>query len=124
MKLLIALALLTLIPIAAFADVHDDIAVIDPLQAIALIAATIGATGSAYLGYRKTQGEKFDVGKFFSAWITGIMGAFAMINLGAIPTDANGGSLIGVFLAYLLMGYGVDKGLARLDRAKKKPTAQ
>ena len=86
------------------------------IETIAVGATIIGAIISVVQGYQDNKGTGFSSKKLLSALITAVMGALALVNFGAIPEQTSGLTLIGVFIAYLLLGYGTDKGLARLDK--------
>ena len=96
-------------------DVATDIPII---ESIAVVAVIIGSVISVVDGYtsRTTKTTGFATKKLLSALITSIMGAITMINFGAIPDQTNGLSILGVFVSYLILGWGTDKGLARLDK--------
>src|SRR3990167_2261918 len=54
--------------------------------------------------------------KVISAVITAVLSSLFLVNLGAIPELTNGLTLFGVIITYFILGYGTDKGLARLDK--------
>lgn len=90
----------------------------DIIEYVAVGAVVLGAVIAVIDGYtsKKTAAVGFSIKKLISALTTSIMGAVVLINFGAIPAETNGASILGVFFTYLLIGWGTDKGLARLDK--------
>lgn len=85
-------------------------------EGIALIAAIAGASVSVYEGYSdRPDGEGFSKKKLTSAFITAITSAMLLINFGVIAEEAQNMNMIAFSVAYFLLGYGGDKGLAKLD---------
>ncbi len=90
---------------------------IETIQLIA-VGATIGGSLIAVIqGYADAPKEAtFSIKKLTSAMITAVTGSFLLVNLGMLPSETNGMTLLGVVIAYLVLGYGGDKGLSQLDK--------
>jgi len=91
---------------------------VETLQIIALSATIIGSLVAVGQGYADSP-EGFSVKKLISAIITAVTGSMLLVNLGMVPEQTNGMTILGVFIMYLILGYGADKGLSRLDKNKK-----
>ena len=90
---------------------------IQTLEIIALSATMAGSIIAVGQGYAdRKDGEKFSSKKLLSAIITAVTSSMLLVNLGAIPEQTNGMTIVAVIITYLILGYGADKGLSRLDR--------
>lgn len=87
---------------------------------VAIVAAGLGASFNTIEGYLERKGDatkakKYSVKKLTSALITSIFTAFATINLLQIPDNFATIGYVGIVMTYLIQGYGIDKGLSKLD---------
>ena len=91
------------------------------IQIVALLSTVTGALISVGEGYsNRPEGSGFSGKELLSALITAITGSMFVINLGAVPEQTNGMTLIAVVVMYIILGYGSDKGLSSLSKKKKK----
>ncbi len=87
------------------------------IQIVAIVAAIAGAGVAVAQGIaNKPKEESISAKKILSAVITSIMAALVLINLGAVVEQTDGMTILAIFIAYFLVGYGTDKGLAKLDK--------
>lgn len=90
---------------------------IQTLEIIALSATMAGSIIAVAQGYAdRKDGVGFSSKKLLSAIITAVTSSMLLVNLGAIPEQTNGMTIVAVIISYLILGYGADKGLSRLDR--------
>ena len=116
LSVIVAAALLTTNEVYAQTDIVTNDQV-ETVQVTALSAAIVGSVISVVVGYtERPDGQGFSIKKLLSAIITSVMGSMLLVNLGAIPAETNGMTIVGIFISYLILGYGADKGLARLDK--------
>lgn len=84
-------------------------------ESLAVLATVCGALVSVYPGYKNSQ-EAFSSKKLTSAIITAVMGSITLINFGVIADQSNSMNLVAFLIVYFVLGYGTDKGLAKLDQ--------
>jgi len=78
-------------------------------------AAAAGAIISTIRG-RVHSGQNYSVKKSISALITSVFTAFGIVNLVGAPEQLSQVGWVGLVLANLLLGYGVDQGISDLDK--------
>lgn len=83
---------------------------------IAIVAASAGAVLSTLKGYFGNK-EDYAKGKLASSLIIAILGSYALINFGLLADQVSGLGAVGLFVTYVLLGFGVDQGLSRLDKS-------
>lgn len=114
--ILICIAAGTLITGNAYADT-GDVTVIQNVEYLVVISTIFGSLISVYDGYNKSpDGTAFSKKKLLSAFITAITTSMFLISFDTLPAQVNGMSMIAVCISFFLLGYGGDKGLARLDK--------
>jgi len=88
----------------------------DYLSLWAVSFTILGAVLSVAKGFSKREpGEKFDVGQLMSSLIITVMTAFTMINFQVIADTLTQTGWVGVAIAFLILGFGADQGLSKLD---------
>lgn len=89
----------------------------ETIQLAALIAASSGAILSTISGWWNAPPEVgFKKGKLASSLIIAVFGAFALINFDIIQDQLTNIGLVGLVSTYLMLGFGVDQSLSKLDR--------
>lgn len=113
--------LLALISVGVFATneayAQTDSNVIQNVEYVVVIATMAGALISVYQGYNDAPEEvKFSRKKLLSAMITAITTSMLLINFATLPDTVSGQSLLAISIMFFIVGYGSDKGLAKLDK--------
>lgn len=100
----------------AFAEtsVSSDIQYVELLAVGAAIIGALLAVGQGIADRPKDQ--PISIRKTLSAVITAITASMLIVNLGALPDQIAGMSLVGIAIMFLMIGYGGDKALAKLDK--------
>jgi len=83
---------------------------------LALAAAALGAVASTIQGYKSSNGEGYSAKKLASALISSVFFAFGIVNIAGLQNTENNIGLVGVVITNALLGYGVDKAHAVLDK--------
>ncbi len=84
---------------------------------VAIVAAELGAVASTIQGYWDTpEGTKYSKKKLLSALISSGFTAFGLVNIVGLPTDINTVMWTGLIINNLLIGFGIDKAHAVLDK--------
>jgi len=83
--------------------------------AIAVLAACLGAIGSTIQGYKASE-SSYSKKKLASALISSVFAAFAIVHVSGIETALGQLGMIGVFVSYAILGYGIDKTYSVLDK--------
>lgn len=100
-----------------YAQSGGDVTVVQNVEYIVVISAIIGSLVSVYDGYNKSpEGTTFNKKKLMSAFITAITTSMFLISFNTLPDQVNGMSMVAICVSFFLLGYGGDKGLARLDK--------
>ncbi|MFM7795741.1 MAG: hypothetical protein ACKO7N_03160 [Candidatus Nitrosotenuis sp.] len=86
------------------------------ITALALSAAALGAVASTIQGYKSSNGENYSVRKLTSALISSVFFAFGMVNIAGLQNVASDVGLAGLVVSNALLGYGIDKAHAVLDK--------
>lgn len=82
------------------------------IVAIAVGAASLGAIASTLQGYWATaEGVKYSFKKLFGALIGSVFVSFGVVNLIQIPEQFAAVGYFGLFIAHLILGYGIDKAV-------------
>lgn len=92
---------------------------LDLLQVIAIVSAMFGAALSTFKGHSNTN-EPYNKKMLLSSLIISIMGSLTLINFKMIPEQFNEIGLVGTVIVYLLLGFGADQGLSKLDKARSE----
>lgn len=82
---------------------------------IAVVATMFGAILSTLKGYFGTE-EPYKVNRLISSLIISVMTAFAIVNFGVIQEQLDTVGLVGLIVLQLVIGFGTDQGLSKLDR--------
>ena len=94
-----------------------DVTVVQNVEYMVVISAIVGSLVSVYDGYNKSpDGTQFSKKKMMSAFITAITTAMFLISFDTLPAYVDGMSMVAICISFFLLGYGGDKGLARLDK--------
>lgn len=88
----------------------------ETITALALVAASLGAIASTVQGYKSSNGESYSVKKLASALISSVFFAFGIVNIAGLQDVSNNVGLVGLFVSNALLGYGIDKAHAVLDK--------
>mgnify|MGYP003345289601 FL=1 len=88
----------------------------ETLAIVALTAASIGAIASTIQGYKSSNGEGYSPKKLASALISSVFFAFGMVNIVGLQSVTDNVGLVGLFVSNALLGYGIDKAHAVLDK--------
>ena len=89
----------------------------ETLVALAIGSALLGGLLSTLQGYfRSEPATGYSTKKLLSAFISSGFVAFGLVNLAGIQDVVNTVGLVGLFIANVLLGYGVDKGISALDK--------
>jgi len=83
---------------------------------IALVAAALGAVASTIQGYKSSSGEGYSAKKLASALISSVFFAFGIVNIAGLQNTESNVGLVGLVITNALLGYGVDKAHAVLDK--------
>lgn len=84
---------------------------------VAILAAELGAVASTVQGCLDApKGTKYSAKKLCSALISSGFTAFGLVNIAALPTDPNTVMWTGLIITNLLIGFGIDKAHAVLDK--------
>jgi len=122
------IAILALIAIGTFAtdsvygqSSDQEIVAFQVVEIVTVSATVFGAIISVYDGYTsRPSGEDFSKKKLLSAIITAIMTSMLLINFDTLPEQTSGMSLFAIAIGFLILGWGADKGLSKLDRTNVK----
>lgn len=89
------------------------------VEFVALFSTIGGSLVNVFDGIlNRPDGEGVSKKKILSAIITAVTSSMLLINFGMIPEQTSGMSILGIIVAYGILGYGGDKGLSRLDSNK------
>ena len=87
------------------------------VEFVAVLSAVGGALVAVGQGIADSPtGTKISRKKVISAIITAITGSMLVVNLSTLSEQTAGLSLLAIVIMFGLLGYGSDKGLARLDK--------
>jgi len=82
---------------------------------VAITAAIIGAVASTIQGY-KAADSSYSIKKLTSALISSVFFALALVNISNVQDSIGQLGLVGIFVTYAILGYGIDKTHSALDR--------
>lgn len=83
----------------------------------ALISASSGAILSTISGWWNSPPDVgFKKGKLLSSLVIAVFGSFALVNFDIIQDQLTSIGLVGLITTYLMLGFGVDQSLSKLDR--------
>lgn len=88
----------------------------ETLTIVALVAASLGAIASTVQGYKSSNGGNYSVKKLTSALISSVFFAFGMVNIVGLQSVSDSVGLVGLFVSNALLGFGIDKAHAVLDK--------
>lgn len=89
------------------------------LPLVPLAGVILGVVFSVYTGYQnRPEGENFKKGRLISSLIIGTLGAVSLSSLaiGQVLAQIGDVGIVALFVASVFQGFGVDKGLSRLDK--------
>ena len=89
---------------------------VESVTILALVAASLGAIASTVQGYKASNGSSYSVKKLASALISSVFFAFGIVNIAGLQNTTSEIGLVGLFVTNALLGYGVDKAHAVLDK--------
>lgn len=87
----------------------------ETIALVAVISALSGSILSTVKGFSQS-GEKFKLGRLISSLIIGVFGSFTLINFGVVSSQLDTLGFVGLIITYLLLGFGADQGLSKLDK--------
>lgn len=101
----------------AFAEAKGVVLVSDAeiIQIVAVGAAIAGSIVSVVNGWMTKVGG-FNKKKMFSALLTSVTGSMFLVNLGTVAETTSGLTLFATVIMFFIIGWGADKGLAKLDK--------
>jgi len=82
---------------------------------LAVVSAVVGAMASTVQGYWKAE-SGYSIKKLASAIISSGFTAFGVVNLVEIPNQVETVGVVGLVIANLLLGFGIDQAHAKLDK--------
>jgi len=81
----------------------------------AISSCAIGAILSTLSGW--WNGEKnYAKGKLASSLIISVMASFSLVNFGVLQDQIGAIGLVGLVASFILLGFGTDQSLAKLER--------
>jgi len=85
---------------------------------IAVLATVSGAILSTIKGYFGAidKGENYKVSRLISSVIIAVMTSLAIVNFGIINETLTSLGLVGLIVVQLVIGFGTDTGLSKLDK--------
>lgn len=88
------------------------------LTSVVYGAVVLGAFLSTWVGKTKAK-EPYDVSQFISSLIIAALAATATVNVERLAEQLSQLGWVGTGVAYIVVGFLLDKGLSRLDKQKK-----
>lgn len=83
----------------------------------AIVCSAVGAILSTVKGWWDSpEDEKYSGGKLASSLIISIFASFTVVNLASLPEDLGATGWTGLAITYLLLGFGADTALSKLDK--------
>lgn len=90
------------------------------LAIVAILAAEFGAIASTVKGYWDTPDTtppvRFSAKKLLSALLSSGFFAFGIVNLSGLPDQLTQLGWVGLIIANLILGFGIDKAHSTLDK--------
>ena len=87
----------------------------ESIALLAVVSALVGAVASTIQGYWKAD-TGYSLKKLASAIISSGFAAFGIVNLVNIPEQIALVGVVGLVMANLLLGYGIDQAHSNLDK--------